>query len=73
MSNSFYPDQARQFVGPDLGPNCLPSLEGYQQTKLVEKELTDSHHNNSINSFPAGVVCKQFASPGSNLFDISET
>ena len=26
MSNSLDPDQARQFVGPDLGPNCLPSL-----------------------------------------------
>ena len=26
MSNSLDPDQARQFVGPDLGPNCLPRL-----------------------------------------------
>ena len=26
MSNSLAPDQARQFVGPDLGPNCLPRL-----------------------------------------------
>ena len=26
MSNSLDPDQARRFVGPDLGPNCLPSL-----------------------------------------------
>ena len=24
MSNSLDPDQARRFVGPDLGPNCLP-------------------------------------------------
>ena len=23
MSNSLDPDQARQFVGPDLDPNCL--------------------------------------------------
>ena len=22
MSNSMDPDQARRFVGPDLGPNC---------------------------------------------------
>ena len=28
MSNSFDPDQARRFVGPDLGPNCLPRLLG---------------------------------------------
>ena len=26
MSNSFDPDQARHFVGPDLDPNCLQRL-----------------------------------------------
>ena len=26
VSNSLDPDQARRFVGPDLGPNCLPKL-----------------------------------------------
>ena len=26
MSNSLDPDQARRFVGPDLGPNYLPRL-----------------------------------------------
>ena len=26
MSNSFDPDQAQHFVGPDLGPNCLLRL-----------------------------------------------
>ena len=26
MSNSLHPDQARQFVGPDLGSNCLQRL-----------------------------------------------
>ena len=26
MSNSFDPDQARHFVGLDLGPNCLQGL-----------------------------------------------
>ena len=26
MSNSLDPDQARRFVGPDHGPNCLPKL-----------------------------------------------
>ena len=25
-SNSLDPDQARRFVGPDLGPNCLQRL-----------------------------------------------
>ena len=26
MSNSLDPDQDQHFVGPDLGPNCLPRL-----------------------------------------------
>ena len=26
MSNSLDPDQDRQYVGPDLGPNCLQRL-----------------------------------------------
>ena len=26
MSNSLDPDKAQDFVGPDLGPNCLQSL-----------------------------------------------
>ena len=26
MTNSLDPDQARLFVGPDLGPNCLQML-----------------------------------------------
>ena len=26
LSNSLDPDQARQNVGPDLGPNCMPRL-----------------------------------------------
>ena len=26
MSNSLDPDQARHFVGPDLGPNCSQML-----------------------------------------------
>ena len=38
MSNSLDPDQARQIVRPDLGPNCLPRLSaddtGRQRVKL---------------------------------------
>ena len=36
VSNSLDPDQARRFVGPDLGPNCL---QNYQQLTLGDKEL----------------------------------
>ena len=39
MSNSLDPDQARQNVGPDLGPNCLQRLSA-DDTK--GKELSQS-------------------------------
>ena len=55
MSNSLDPDQARHFVGPDLGLNCLQGLsadnkmsdwiwvqtvcKGYQQTTKVGKRV----------------------------------
>ena len=29
MSNSFEPDEAAHFVGPDLGPKCLLRLSKY--------------------------------------------
>ena len=37
MSNSLDPDQARRFVGPDLGPNCLPkfSADGTGRQRVV--------------------------------------
>ena len=38
MSNSLDPDQAQQFVGPDLGPNCLRRLSA-DDTGMVDKEL----------------------------------
>ena len=61
VSNSLDPDQARHFVGPDLGPNCLQGLsadnkmsgwiwvqtvcKGYQQTTKVGKELNTKKKN----------------------------
>ena len=33
------PDQARRFVGPDLGPNCLPRLSSAPSIAKVNKEL----------------------------------
>ena len=48
MSNSLDPDQARRFVGPDLGPNCLPMLSaddtGKQRVKLVLNRLIPKLH-----------------------------
>ena len=40
MSNNLDPDQARNFVGPDLGPNCLQRLSADNQSvPLAGKEL----------------------------------
>ena len=35
MSNSLDPDQARHFVGPDLGPNCLKKVISRRQRSLL--------------------------------------
>ena len=39
MSNSLDPDQARHFVGPDLGPNCLQRLSADNKSPLAGIEL----------------------------------
>ena len=38
MSNSLDQDQARHFVGPDLGPNCLHRLSADGKSPLAGKE-----------------------------------
>ena len=43
VSNSLDPDQARHFVGPDLGPNCLQRLSAEIAGKeLNTKQLVDT-------------------------------
>ena len=46
MSNSLDPDQARHFVGPDLGPNCLQMLSADNKSRpskeLNTKQLVDT-------------------------------
>ena len=43
VSNSLDPDQARHFVGPDLGPNCLQRLSADIAGKeLNTKQLVDT-------------------------------
>ena len=40
VSNSLDPDQARHFVGPDLGPNCLQRLSADNKSRpLAGKEF----------------------------------
>ena len=47
VSNSLYPDQARPFVGPDLGPNCLQRLSAddtiWQRVKEGQKFCSRGH------------------------------
>ena len=39
VSNSVDPDQARRFVGPDLGPNCLQNIIGRLLYKIKVKTI----------------------------------
>ena len=41
VSNRLDPDQARRFVGPDLGPNCLQrfSADERQKSPLAGKDV----------------------------------
>ena len=52
MSNSLDPDQARRFVGPDLGPNCLPRLSAddtrVNTTKTEESLMNKENCNNDV-------------------------
>ena len=44
VSNSLDPDQARHFVGPDLGPNYLHRLSADDTSRL---RVNTSHKNSS--------------------------
>ena len=46
MSNSLDPDQARQFVGPDLGPNCLNRLsaDDTSRQRVMQASLNCENH-----------------------------
>ena len=52
MSNSLDPDQARQFVWPDLGPNCLQKSSA-DDTGLerVKEKRTKTYESLSISSY----------------------
>ena len=38
VSNSLNPDQDRNFVGPDLNPNCLQRLSADDKSQLARRE-----------------------------------
>ena len=45
VSNSLDPDQARHFVGPDLGPNCWPriSADGASRQRVYNADANQIH------------------------------
>ena len=63
VSNSLDPDQARHFVGPDLGPNCLQRLSADK----VGKEL----NTKQLDTFWLKPWLK-FISFGSNFFHLAK-
>ena len=62
MSNSLDPDQARRIVGPDLGPNCLPSLSeddtGRQRVKYLLKSGKTGFLVTDVKSYDMSLVRK---------------
>ena len=64
LSNILDPDQARHFVGPDLGPNCLQRLS----TDMAGKELNTKQLVDTLWLKP----WLRFISFGSNFFHLAK-
>ena len=45
VSNSVDPDQARHFVGPDMGPNCLQKLLAYDTSRPRVNHIPVKFHD----------------------------
>ena len=39
VSNTLDPDQARHFVGPDLGPNCLQTFSADDTSRQIVQDI----------------------------------
>ena len=46
VSNSLDPDQAQQFVGPDLSPNCLRKLSADSTSRQVSMDFGKVNYPN---------------------------
>ena len=51
MSNSLDPDQARHFVGPDLGPNFLQSLSADDSSRRSKVPIITATDDKNLISF----------------------
>ena len=52
MSNGLDPDQARRNFGPDLGPNCLQTVQAGKEQKRIIVSLTLPPSSNNF-----GMTC----------------
>ena len=62
MSNSLDPDQARRFVrfvGPDLGPNCLPRVSA-DDTPRQRVEAVGGNKTSMTLRKHANAICRDF-------------
>ena len=65
VSNSLDPDQARHFVRPDLGPNCLQRLSADNKSPLAGKELNTKQR--VTKTLAKVIICF-----GSNFFHLAK-
>ena len=64
MSNNLDPDQARHFVGPDLGPNCLQLISAdnkvhYNSFKLDQIRLFGFQSHLFMKIYTQNKECKR--------------
>ena len=77
MSNRLDPDQARHFVGPDLGPYCLQKLSAHKASRQrVKLNVWYEHFSASIlcvyeqrRQWPDYVMHKLILASAGHLYD----
>ena len=57
VSNSMDPDQARNIVGPDLGPNCLHKLSADDTSRQRVNDRFDLMLNIPVNNISVMLRC----------------
>ena len=61
VSNSSDPDQARHFVGPDLGPNCLQKLSPDDTSRQFQNNFFENffkEYHQSVKQFGSRSLCQ---------------
>ena len=61
LSNSLDPDQDRQNVGPDLGPNCLQRLSADDRSPILQGK---SYRKENLYHYPTELKYIRFSKTG---------